>query len=118
MKYTVLTYFEDLQDNGFRYKKGDEYPRNGFYPSEERIKELSSGENKRGKALIELEDRNHIATVSEPFSGEAAKNAASSTPEEVEEQEEKTEAEAEKKVKKIVKKTMKRPVVKAKNSKK
>lgn len=48
----VLEYFEDLADNGFKYFKGDDYPRNGLHPTSERIKELASSSNKRGRPLI------------------------------------------------------------------
>lgn len=53
MKYRVIESFTDLQDNGFAYNRGDEYPRNGVKPSEERVKELSTSANRRGVALIE-----------------------------------------------------------------
>ena len=109
MKYTVLTYFEDLKDNGFRYRKGDEYPRNGLKVTPERIKELCSADNLRQKPLIEPIDRNHITTTSSNFPPEEADKTASSNVEKVGENEE-TEK---KKVKKVVKKTMKKPVKKA-----
>ena len=53
MTYKALTYFEDLQDNRFKYHTGDVYPRVGFEPSEKRISELLSANNKRGCAVIE-----------------------------------------------------------------
>lgn len=53
MKYRVIDSFTDLQDNGFAYNRGDEYPRNGVKPSEERVKELSTCANRRGVALID-----------------------------------------------------------------
>ena len=53
MKYRVIESFTDLQDNGFAYNRGDEYPRKGVKPSEERVKELSTSANRRGVALIE-----------------------------------------------------------------
>lgn len=53
MTYKALTYFEDLQDNRFKYHTGDVYPRVGFEPSEKRIAELLSANNKRGCAVIE-----------------------------------------------------------------
>ena len=42
----------DAQDNEFEYNVGDEYPRKGLKPTEERIKELASENNKRGVKLI------------------------------------------------------------------
>ena len=52
MAYKVLCYFEDLQDDSYAYRVGDTYPREGVEPSEERIAELSSDANRRGKPLI------------------------------------------------------------------
>jgi T4 recombination endonuclease VII, dimerisation. len=52
--YKTIVAFNDLQDNRHEYKVGDTFPREGVEPSEERLKELSSAENKRGKVLIEL----------------------------------------------------------------
>lgn len=51
--YRVIKYFTDLQDNNHAYRVGDIYPREGFAPSEKRVKELLSGENKRKVKLIE-----------------------------------------------------------------
>ena len=50
--YKVVKAFRDLKDDKHPYKVGDEYPREGFEPSEERLKELSSKDNKIGKVLI------------------------------------------------------------------
>lgn len=52
----VLKDFSDLQDNNYIYKAGDEYPRPGYEPTAERIKELSSSRNKIGVAVIEAEE--------------------------------------------------------------
>lgn len=43
----------DLQDNNYKYKQGDIYPREGLEVSEERIKELSTIKNKLGEVLIQ-----------------------------------------------------------------
>lgn len=59
--YKVIKQFHDLQDvtktkNGnvyHEYKVGDEFPRKGLKVSEERLKELSGKDNKRGTPLIE-----------------------------------------------------------------
>lgn len=59
--YKVIKQFHDLQDvtktkNGnvyHEYNVGDEYPRKGLKVSEERLKELSGKDNKRGTPLIE-----------------------------------------------------------------
>lgn len=52
MKYRVIKFFTDLQDNNHAYNVGDTYPREGLNPSEERIAELSGSENKQGVPLI------------------------------------------------------------------
>ena len=51
--YKTIVYFEDLNDNSHPYNVGDEFPRKGFNVTEERFKELSTAENKRGIPLIE-----------------------------------------------------------------
>lgn len=51
--YKVISYFTDLQDSNHPYKVGDEFPRLGLKVSKDRLKELSSNKNKRGKPLIE-----------------------------------------------------------------
>lgn len=52
MSYTVIHYFEDLQDFNHPYKVGDKFPRLGLDVSESRLKELSSDKNRQKKALI------------------------------------------------------------------
>jgi hypothetical protein len=53
MKYRVIKYFTDLQDDEYPYNAGDTFPRKGMTVTADRIKELSSTANKRGVALIE-----------------------------------------------------------------
>lgn len=53
MKYKVIKDFTDLQDNDYIYRAGDLFPREGVEVSEERIKELSTKNNKRNEVLIE-----------------------------------------------------------------
>ena len=57
MTYRVIEGFYDLQDpegKSFHlYNKGDNYPREGLEPTEERIAELSGKDNKRRQHLIE-----------------------------------------------------------------
>ena len=36
--YKVIKYFTDLQDNGFAYKEGDEFPRKGITVLPSRLK--------------------------------------------------------------------------------
>lgn len=57
MAYKVIAIFTDRQDNRHRYNAGDIFPRQGLPVSEERIRELSTNENRRGIPLIEkIED--------------------------------------------------------------
>lgn len=50
--YVVIESFADLQDNGYRYKKGDIYPREEKKVSEARIRVLLSDINRQKKPLI------------------------------------------------------------------
>jgi hypothetical protein len=50
--YKVIEYFEDLQDNGFAYNVGDEYPRKGLEVTKGRIEELATTQNRRKTPLI------------------------------------------------------------------
>lgn len=56
MPYTVLEYFEDLQDGSYPYRAGMKYPRPGLAVSEERITELSGPDNRRGIPLIKEDE--------------------------------------------------------------
>lgn len=53
MKYKVLRFFNDLQDENYYYETGSTYPRDGLTPSQERIDELAGANNKQGIPLIE-----------------------------------------------------------------
>lgn len=53
MAFKVIAYFTDMQDDNFPYDVGDEYPRKGLDVLPSRLKELASGENRRGIPLIE-----------------------------------------------------------------
>ncbi|MBQ6250167.1 hypothetical protein [Ruminococcus sp.] len=55
--YRTIVYFEDLQDDSHPYNVGDVYPREGFTPSDKRIKELATDKNIRGIPLIKKEER-------------------------------------------------------------
>ena len=50
--YTVIEYFEDLQDGRHAYNVGDEYPRKGFEVTDKRIEELATTQNRRKIPLI------------------------------------------------------------------
>ena len=55
--YRVIRNFKDAKDNDFEYKKSDLYPRDGFEPSPERLKYLSSRKNVIGMLVIQkIED--------------------------------------------------------------
>ena len=51
--YKVIHMFRDLADNGNIYQPGDEFPRAGLDVSDERLIQLSSCDNARGKPLIQ-----------------------------------------------------------------
>lgn len=68
--YKVLWAFKDLQDDEYRYEKGDTYPRAGYKPTTKRIDELSGSKNKRGKPLIKAaEDSAQSVTEAKPKRG-------------------------------------------------
>jgi hypothetical protein len=50
--YKVLEFFNDLQDDGYAYKPGDMFPREGLDVSPQRIAELSGIDNRLHKKLI------------------------------------------------------------------
>ena len=50
--YQVMEYFTDHQDADHEYHPGDIFPREGISVSEERLRELSGSDNKRGMPLI------------------------------------------------------------------
>lgn len=52
--YRVIRFFTDAQDSEHAYFVGDTYPRKGVAPSDERIKNLLSGNNFQKVPLIEL----------------------------------------------------------------
>lgn len=57
MRYEVIEYFEDKQDNRRKYFPGDAYPRRGLKPTAERLEELSTDKNCRGVPLIREEQK-------------------------------------------------------------
>lgn len=50
--YSVIHMFRDLADNGHIYQPGDNFPRAGIEVSAERLLQLSTCNNLRGKPLI------------------------------------------------------------------
>lgn len=63
--YEVIYKFADMLDNNHVYEVGNTYPRDGYGPTEERIKELAGASNKIGKPLIR-----EIAVKEEPVEEE------------------------------------------------
>ena len=52
--YKAISYFKDMKDNMHSYNPGDVFPREGLSVSDERIAELSTENNRRGKPVIKL----------------------------------------------------------------
>lgn len=50
--YKVIHYFTDLQDDGYAYNVGDEFPHKGMTVTKERIAELAGSGNKQGVPMI------------------------------------------------------------------
>ena len=50
--YEVIRFFTDLNDENHTYHTGDKFPRDGVVVSDDRVKELSSNNNKLGLPLI------------------------------------------------------------------
>lgn len=77
--YKVIKAFHDLKDvkktkSGdlyHEYEIGDEYPRKGLKPSEERIAELSGSNNLQKTPLIELIEEEEAETPKESDNGES-----------------------------------------------
>lgn len=72
-RYRAIMNFNDLQDHNKLYKAGEEYPRDGFAVSEERIQELLGGNNKLRRPVIEEYDEEV------PFEPYTAKQLSSMT---------------------------------------
>lgn len=69
MIYKVVRHFSDLLDGSYKYAEGDVYPREGYTPSEKRIAELASENNKQKTVLIQ-------AIVDEAESAETVETSA------------------------------------------
>lgn len=79
MNYRVTEYFTDMQDGNHAYHVGDTFPRQGVTVTTDRIKELSTGANRRGIALIEevrvaekSEEAEKIEEINKHYSDETA----------------------------------------------
>lgn len=62
MRYVVVEPFSDMQDGDFTYKTGDKFPRGGM-PTEARLMELSTCNNKLGRVLIKAVDDKPLPPV-------------------------------------------------------
>lgn len=119
MSYKVTIAFADSLDDGFVYRAGDTYPRDGYEPTPDRIIELIGTANGRGFPVIEevteevseaiaeepvTESEASEVPFSEPVTEEEAEATAEAETEETEE-EAKEEAEVEEPKPKPVRKT-------------
>lgn len=71
--YKAIEDFKDLKDSSYKYHAGDSFPRKGYKPSAERLEELLSANNKRGRAVIaEVKEEPKEEPVSEPVKEDTA----------------------------------------------
>lgn len=63
--YKAILFFKDLHDNRFEYRPGDVFPRSGLKVSQERLDELATNKNRRGKPLIEKVEETETEKVPE-----------------------------------------------------
>ena len=80
MTYKVITNFTDLQDDNHKYIAGDKFPRDGYEPSPERLEELSTNKNRRGKPVIakdisDILEETPVEVPKKPKKGGKKKNA-------------------------------------------
>lgn len=58
--YKVLKLFLDIKDNNQLYRVGDTYPRKGYEPTQDRIKQLSGNKNAMKEPLIKEEKQKAV----------------------------------------------------------
>jgi hypothetical protein len=73
--YKCKVFFTDLHDKSFEYRPGDIFPRSGLKVSKERIEELLSTNNRRGKPLIEKVEETETEKVPDKKRAAAEKQA-------------------------------------------
>ena len=78
--HIALEYFTDNLDNGHAYNVGDEYPRQGYEPSEKRIQQLASSDNVRHRPVIGILSKDDEKAITE--AQEAAETVATVAAEE------------------------------------
>ena len=92
MSYKVTVAFADSLDDGFVYRTGDTYPREGYEPTPDRIIELMGTANGRGFPVMEQVADAPAEPETEkeeiPFSEPPTAEEAEATAEEEEKQEE------------------------------
>lgn len=76
--YRVIDYFTDLHDNGYPYKEGDIFPRDGITVSEKRLAQLAGIDNKRGRPVIALVEEPEAEPDVKPAEKPRAKRAKKS----------------------------------------
>ena len=109
MSYKVTHSFADSLDDGFVYRTGDTYPRDGYEPTPDRIIELIGTANGRGFPVIEeVTEEVAEAIAEEPVTEPEANEVPFSEP--VTEAEAEATAEAE-----VVEKQKPKPVRKTEN---
>ena len=64
--YKAILFFKDLHDKSYEYRPGDVFPRSGLKVSQERLEELSSKNNRRGKPVIAKVEEPKPEQVEEP----------------------------------------------------
>lgn len=80
--FRVVVAFADMQDGGYIYNAGDEFPRAGINVNKKRLEELSSDRNRRGVALIVDENpKEGLSEAEEDTVGTKAGVSPSKTPE-------------------------------------
>lgn len=72
--YRVIEYFTDLHDNGYPYKEGDIFPREGITVSEKRLAQLAGIDNKRGRPVIALVEEPDVKPEEKPRAKRAKKS--------------------------------------------
>lgn len=73
--YKAILFFKDLHDNSFEYRPGDVFPRSGLKVSQERLDELATNKNRRGKPLIEKVEEREAEKVPDKKRAAAEKQA-------------------------------------------
>ena len=73
--YRAILFFKDLHDNSFEYRPGDVFPRSGLKVSQERLDELATNKNRRGKPLIEKVEETETEKVPDKKRAAAEKQA-------------------------------------------